>query len=211
MPEEENRLIESLKYLRGEEFSDLFAELYKRAGEFNHANPGSMNRIFYRLIMKITDGITEETEKERFYKDCYYAYLEGKNFQQVLKNLHEQLEKYLMEEQHKLTEKLGKPLGEAVKFIKKNYMNQISQEEAAKAGNISTTYLSRLFKEEMKIGFNEYLTQIRIEESKKLLSETNYSIKEIASLAGYVDEKYYSKLFKKTTGIKPTEYRRLYG
>jgi two-component system response regulator YesN len=98
-----------------------------------------------------------------------------------------------------------------VKFIKKNYMNQISQEDAANAGNVSTTYLSRLFKEEMKIGFNEYLNQVRIEESKRLLAETNYSIKEIAMMTGYADEKYFSKLFKKSIGIKPTEYRRLYG
>jgi two-component system response regulator YesN len=62
----------------------------------------------------------------------------------------------------------------------------------------------------MEIGFNDYLTQLRIEESQKLLAETNLPVKEIAVRVGYLDEKYYSKLFKKATGIKPTEYRRIY-
>ena len=210
-PEEESRLMESLKYLREEELGDLFAEVYKRSGKFNNANPESMNLVFWGLYSKIINSISIKTEQDRFHERYYYAYLEGKNFQQVMKNLYEVLEKYMLEEKQKLKEKLGKPLGEAVKFIKKNYMNQISAEDAAEAGNISTTYLSRLFKSEMKIGFNEYLTKIRMEESQKLLSETNHSIREIAGMVGYTDEKYYSRLFKKSTGIKPTEYRRLYG
>lgn len=62
----------------------------------------------------------------------------------------------------------------------------------------------------MQVGFNEFLTQVRLEESERLLSETNLQVREIAARVGYLDEKYYSKLFKKSTGIKPTEYRRIY-
>ena len=80
----------------------------------------------------------------------------------------------------------------------------------AEASNVSPTYLSKLFKNEMQVGFNDYLTQVRLEESEKLLAETNLSVREIAAKVGYLDEKYYSKLFKKSTGIKPTEYRRIY-
>ena len=98
----------------------------------------------------------------------------------------------------------------AVRYMRKYYGEQISLEDVAAAGNVSGSYLSRLFKEEMGIGFNEFLTQIRLEESEKLLAETNLSVKEIAAMVGYLDEKYYSKLFKKMTGIKPTEYRRIY-
>jgi len=81
----------------------------------------------------------------------------------------------------------------------------------ARAVGISASYLSRVFKEISGTGFNDYLTAIRLEESKRLLSDTNLSIHDVAARVGYFDEKYYSKLFKKTFGIKPTEYRRLYG
>ncbi len=211
IPEEElPRILDSIKYLRLEELGDLFSELHRRAGKYNNANPRSMHQVFYGLYEKLADAVQKE-EASRFHENYYYCYLEAKSFQQVIKNLYEFLGKYIIEEQKKLKEKLGKPLGEAVKYIQKNYMNQISQEDVARAGNVSPTYLSRLFKDEMKIGFNEYLTKVRLEESKKLLSETNYSIKEISVMVGYPDEKYYSKLFKKITGIKPTEYRKLYG
>ena len=208
--DELSRILDSVKYLRLEELSDMFAEIHKRTGQFNNANPRSMRQLFYGLLEKLVQAMQKE-EVNRFYENYYYSYLEAKSFQQVIKNLYEFLGKYIVDEQKKIKEKLGKPLGEAVKYIQKNYMNQISQDDVAKAGNVSPTYLSRLFKDEMKIGFNEYLTKVRLEESKRLLSETNYSIKEISVMVGYPDEKYYSKLFKKITGIKPTEYRKLYG
>lgn len=98
----------------------------------------------------------------------------------------------------------------AVQYIKEHYQEQISLEDVAAAGNVSPNYLSKLFRNEMGIGFLDYMTQIRLKESEKLLEETNLSIKEIAAKVGYLDEKYYSKLFKKATGIKPSEYRRIY-
>lgn len=98
----------------------------------------------------------------------------------------------------------------AVRYIREHYGEQISLEDVAEAGNVSGNYLGRLFKEEMGVGFHDYLTQVRLEESEKLLAKTNLTIKEIAFQVGYLDEKYYSKLFKKVTGIKPTEYRRIY-
>jgi len=209
--DELTRIADSVKFLREEELGDIFEKIYAKTSNFNNSNPESMKNVFYLLYQTIARAVKREEDIIRFRENYYYAYLEAKNFQQLIKNLYEYLIKYIMEEQKKLKEKLGKPLVEAVKFIKKNYMNPISQEDVAKAGNVSTNYLSRLFKEEIKIGFNEYLTQVRIEESKNLLSETNYTIKKIAIMVGYADEKYYSKIFKKNIGIKPTEYRRLYG
>lgn len=98
----------------------------------------------------------------------------------------------------------------AAQYIKEHFSSPISLEEVAEAVNVSSTYLCKLFKNELGIGFNEFLTQIRLEESEKLLATTNLPIREIAARIGYTDEKYYSKLFKKVTGIKPTDYRKIY-
>ncbi len=106
---------------------------------------------------------------------------------------------------------MRKPVAEAVRYINIHYASPISAEDVAAASHVSPAYLSKLFKEELEIGFNEYLTQVRLEAAQKLLSETNLSVKEIAGNVGYPDEKYFSKLFRKVTGIKPTEYRRIYG
>ena len=72
------------------------------------------------------------------------------------------------------------------------------------------SYFSRTFKEETGKKFIEYLTDLRMQESQKLLSETDLPISRIAEMAGYRDDKYFSRAFKKYSGLKPKEYRKLY-
>ncbi len=207
---EEKEIQNCITYMRVEELSQLFASIYNRAAAYNNSSSQDMIIAFYRLQDIILNCFSDQEQKERK-KEYYFAYQEAKNFQQIFKNIYLKLEKYLTDEQKKLKEKIAKPIEEAIRYLKKNYGNQISLEEVAAFSNVSASYLSRLFKEEMKVGFAEYLTQIRLDESKKMLSDTNLSVKEIALKVGYADEKYYSKLFKKITGIRPTDYRRLYG
>ena len=102
------------------------------------------------------------------------------------------------------------PIIKAEEYINKHYMEDISQEEMAELVGLSSTYFSKLFKSVEGVNYIEYLTQIRLDRSKKLLITTNMSIKSIASAVGYMDEKYFRKLFKKVIGIKPTEYRKLH-
>lgn len=202
-------MLDCMKYLRREELGFAFKKLSERSGLYGNCYPGSMADVFFR----ITDAVREYTAEEnpQLVENLNYCYLESRTFPELIKKVYQTLDEYMEGEQKKSKEKLGKPIHEAVYYIRKHYAQPISQADAAQAGNISVPYLSRLFKEELGIGFNEYLTQVRLEESEKLLSDTALSIKEIAAAVGYPDEKYYSKLYKKTKGIKPSEYRKIYG
>jgi two-component system response regulator YesN len=60
------------------------------------------------------------------------------------------------------------------------------------------------------LSFPVYLTEIRLEDAKKLLKTTSLNIAEIARQVGYNDVRYFSKLFIKSVGIKPVEYRKFY-
>ena len=53
----------------------------------------------------------------------------------------------------------------------------------------------------------EYLTGLRMDKAKELLTSTEYSMKEICSMVGYADPNYFSRIFKKNTGVTPTEYK----
>ena len=77
----------------------------------------------------------------------------------------------------------------------------------AEYANVSSFYLSRLFKEEKGITFINFLTDRRLEKSRELLNDTNLSIKEITASIGYNDQNYFSRLFKNKYGVSPTEYR----
>ena len=59
----------------------------------------------------------------------------------------------------------------------------------------------------MGIGMVDYVNRIRIEKAKELLRNTGKTIQEISDVIGFVDQKYFSRQFKKETSLSPTEYR----
>lgn len=99
----------------------------------------------------------------------------------------------------------------AVDYIESNFYKDISLEEISQMLNLSSYYFSKLFKEEKGEGFVEYLTRRRVEEAKQLLKDPEKSIKEIGSSCGYSDPNYFSRIFKKATGMTPTEYKEKMG
>ncbi len=108
---------------------------------------------------------------------------------------------------HKSSEKSAGLMEQARDYIEKNYHKDISLDDVSRKIGISPYYFSKLFKEDMGEGFVEYLTKIRIEKAKELLSTTEYSMKEICSMVGYADPNYFSRSFKKNVGVTPTEYK----
>ncbi|MNJ77807.1 HTH-type transcriptional regulator YesS [compost metagenome] len=73
---------------------------------------------------------------------------------------------------------------------------------------MSTVYLSRLFKQEVGASFVSVLTQTRIKQAIRLLSETDLAIHEIAEQTGYESQHYFSTAFKKAAGLPPNQYRK---
>ena len=69
-------------------------------------------------------------------------------------------------------------------------------------------YISQLFKSEMGVGFLAYLTNIRMEHAKKLLLASSLSIGEISEESGYGDYRVFTKAFKKSEGVTPSQFRR---
>ena len=95
----------------------------------------------------------------------------------------------------------------AYDFIDDNFSRDVSLNEISEELNISSYYFSKLFKDETGEGFVEYLTKRRIEKAKEMLRDPEKSIKEVGSECGYVDPNYFSRIFKKSTGMTPTEYK----
>lgn len=98
-------------------------------------------------------------------------------------------------------------VNEAEKFIKENYQYHLTLDEVAEKVHVSPAYLSRIFKEERNESFVRYLTKIRIENAKKLLSKTNLEIGLIASKVGFRNQNYFTTVFRKQEGITPSDYR----
>jgi two-component system, response regulator YesN len=94
----------------------------------------------------------------------------------------------------------------AMSFIRENYDRNISLDEVASEIGLNSSYFSKLFKDEMKLNYTDYLNRIRIEASKKLLKD-GYSLVDAAQEVGFNDQSYFSKVFKKIEGISPGKWR----
>jgi YesN/AraC family two-component response regulator len=92
-------------------------------------------------------------------------------------------------------------------YIEKTPLDQITLKEAAESIHINPSYLSQLFKQQLNKKFVDYITELRIEESKRLLQNTTLRMSEIAERVGYSDLAYFSNNFKKIVGSSPSEYR----
>ncbi len=96
----------------------------------------------------------------------------------------------------------------AISYISSNYYNHdLSLKDVAEAVHLNPSYFSALFKESCGSSFKEYLNMVRIEASKQLLLNTDYTIIDIAVATGFEDQSYFSKVFKRYTGFTPRQYR----
>ncbi len=103
-----------------------------------------------------------------------------------------------------------RPIREGKTYIQKHYCEPLSLEIVSKELGFNATYFSGLFKKETGLTFLEYLTEVRMEAAKEFLRDTDWTIVDICEKVGYKDPKYFSKSFRKFTGLKPNEYRKIY-
>lgn len=102
--------------------------------------------------------------------------------------------------------KVSTVIAESMAYIDENYAKDLRLKDVAEAVAISPQYFSKIFKKELGVNFIDYLTKIRVEQAKRMLKDSNMSIKEICFKIGYNDPNYFSRLFKKIEGVSPTEY-----
>lgn len=98
-------------------------------------------------------------------------------------------------------------LRKAIDYIHEHYTEQVTLNEVAENIYVSTFYISRMFKKELGKSFVDYLNDVRIEKSKELLKDVKYKTYEVAEIVGISDPHYFSRLFKKYSGMTPSDYR----
>ncbi len=92
------------------------------------------------------------------------------------------------------------------KYIKEHIHEKLSLNSVSEIFNISPNYLSVLFSKYNDVGFTDYINQCKIEVAEKMLLEGDYKIYEISDTLGFESAFYFSRVFKKITGVSPRNY-----
>jgi two-component system response regulator YesN len=103
-----------------------------------------------------------------------------------------------------------RPVREAKRYIAEHYMETVTLEQIAERVHLNPSYFSIVFKKKTGQNFSDYLTAYRMGEAKRVLRETDWKITTVCGAVGYMDSKYFSRIFTKLVGLKPSEYRILY-
>ncbi|WP_077309201.1 helix-turn-helix domain-containing protein [Terribacillus halophilus] len=128
-------------------------------------------------------------------------YIQGvEDFKQVLG-----MESYLNEVLYAFTDRVDEikqqkytpPINKCQSYIFKHLYEEIKLGQMAKLVNMHQNYLSALFKKELGMAITEYILNQKVEEAKRLLTQTEYQISEIYTLLNFHDQSHFTKVFKK--------------
>lgn len=106
------------------------------------------------------------------------------------------------------TRNVSGPVRKIIHYVLLNDTRNISVTDIAAYLEMTPNYVSSIFKREMGRSLTNYINEVRIDSSMKLLTHTDLSIGEIAEKAGFDDYNYFSRIFKKMMNVSPTEYRK---
>ena len=197
-----NRLLDAVKLGRSDA-SQFFSEVMRSMDALKYE--AKVNKIFQLIILC-----------------CHAAYIDGEeelqflNYTEILKEMQnaEDIENWAYKKfeyiLNVISENHGRRTSSTVKlaidYIEQHYTTEISLDDVAKYVGISPQHFSKIFKMETGTNYVDWLSNLRIEQAKKYLSNGDRTIKEICYLVGYKDPNYFSRIFKKIVGMSPSEY-----
>ncbi|GAA0351918.1 transcriptional regulator YesS [Alkalibacterium iburiense] len=204
----ENKIMENIGLGNYKIINDLLEEFKEyldgKSGNIIQFSLVQLYGSIQRKIIKDGNNPFDIYEDNNFYKKLIYNI----NVQETIKFLYEEIiTPYIISREEKELSEKEYIVNEAVNYIHSSYMYDIYLEECADKLNINTYTLSKWFKQIIGTNFIDYLTTYRLEQSKKLLINTNKKIREIAEDVGYKNS-YFNRIFKKNQGLTPGQYRK---
>lgn len=148
----------------------------------------------------------EKYKKEDLISPKSVVYL--KYFSDVEKDVSENFQKvleWLIEFENK---QFSPMIRHVLKYLTDNFNSDLSLDTLAKNVQTNPSYLSRVFKEQTGYKISDYITNLRMEKAKDLLLDQHLRAKDVALAVGYANERYFSQLFRKHSGMSPTEYKK---
>jgi two-component system, response regulator YesN len=204
---EERRLINGLENGDVQRCITVLTDIFQK-----HANYFEQENLHYRFIemmvaahrVAMENGVNDDTEYGQYIKEILNCNSKDE-FERVCT---EKIRHIASMVNIKKKNNIGDIVKKANLIIYERFNQELTLDDISKELYISPQYFSRLYKDETGENFIEKLTSVRIDNAKKLMKESEYSIKEICYMSGYCDPNYFSRLFKKHEGISPSAYQK---
>jgi Response regulator containing CheY-like receiver domain and AraC-type DNA-binding domain len=199
--EKEKGIIRSIKLNKGEIEKEIM-EYFHLLNNMKNFSPVQMKDKVLHLVLRIYNECSVMQDLQLITLIDEYRKL--KTLEDIKSWFHNRA-MGLAQELEGENNSIRKDILKVKKYIDEHYAESITLKKMGDYIYISQSYLSFIFKEIMKVNFNEYLTIVRIEKAKEFL-DNDYKVYEVCGMVGYVDKKYFSDLFKKYTGVLPKEW-----
>ncbi len=190
---------ESLNWIHKNELFDKFKLNLKNC----HLKPSQLYHFLLSLEMIWNSSYKKITGNEVVIPQYFTNWYEVENW---LTDIYEKSQ--LFKSDSKYSNDVIQSIYSSKNYIDNNYESQLDATEIARNAGMSYGYFSRCFHDVIGQSFSDYCTTVRITHAQNLLENTNHTIQSIAYSVGYQDEKYFSRIFKKVTGMSPSEYRK---
>ncbi|QNK57282.1 response regulator [Paenibacillus sp. PAMC21692] len=206
------KLISALKADDAEKLSEAVKRIFV---SMSHGRPDGLKygrNLCLQLVLAVGQHVMELGAADPELEAMEAELTEALYAKETLGDMHQLIEEYLFAALGRIREKrLGKTANvvERVRaYIDQHYAEVgLTVADIGKAVYLSSTYVSLLFKQETGGTIGEYLTQVRVDKAKELLRDPQYKFYDICHAIGYTDPSYFTKLFKKVTGVTPSAYR----
>lgn len=179
-------------------------ELFARLAQLTQADPAALKERLLAFLLRIF----HECEMERYlHVSSAIQQFQSKRSLAALQEWFGCLTAYLKDRISEDASQTAAGVYKVKRYIDDHCAEAISLKSMAALAYVSPAYLSFSFKEVLGVNFNEYLTNARMEQAKRLLADRKYHVYEVCEMVGYKDKKYFSELFKKHTGVFPKEWK----
>lgn len=191
-----------------QKLQEYLAALFAAGG----GNPAWMNQKALELIVLLSRTLTEKGADEQqtlfWLQRCQKEVSQWKNFHDLSAWLYETLSGLLDRTAGYADARHANIIHRCIQYIGTGYAEHLTLESAARALFLSPDYLSRIFSKETGTSFNRYLNNVRITKAKELIRSGNLRLTDISQMVGYDDQSYFTKVFRRITGMSPNEYRK---
>ncbi|MBR2188248.1 MAG: response regulator [Eubacterium sp.] len=208
---QKKRFQEAAEFLSREKIAQELEESYQDLLHADRLNGQMVEDWFEDVLRACLSGMEQSGDSgqrfvEKLRELLWYC--------SCLQDIRQLLEQMLVQKIQQLEEEKAlqesRPIMLAKKYMQEHFQEELRLEDVSSYVGFNTTYLSSLFKKETGKNFTDYLTELRVAKAKELLCAEELSVQDVCERVGYRDIKYFSRLFKRSAGISPSDYRKLY-